>query len=179
VYQLLGASDFILRPQPDLVFFRDQSVWIGDQVAVASPAGAGRRLPAELTGIVYAHHPLFAGTKSLYRPGLEPLHGGDLLLAAPGVIAAGCCPPAGVVRLARGVFDAGLAHTVLVVPSGHPDRRRAWTGCGWWKPASGPGPGAGSSGTTPATCWCWPRGWWSRMSATWPRTPGCSGSVSM
>lgn len=43
VYQLLGASDFILRPQPDLVFFRDQSVWIGDQVAVASPAAAARR----------------------------------------------------------------------------------------------------------------------------------------
>jgi arginine deiminase len=82
VYQLLGASDFILRPQPDLVFFRDQSVWIGDQVAVASPAAAGRRLPAEPTRIVYAHHPLFAGTKSLYQPGLEPLHGGDLLLAA-------------------------------------------------------------------------------------------------
>jgi arginine deiminase len=122
VYQLLGASGFILRPQPDLVFVRDQSVWIGDQVAVASPAAVGRRLPAELVGIVYAHHPLFAGTKSLYRPGLEPLHGGDLLLAAPGVIAAGCSPP-GVERLARGVFDAGLAHTVLVVPSGHPDRR--------------------------------------------------------
>jgi arginine deiminase len=28
-----------------------------------------------------------------------------------------------VERLARGVFDAGLAHTVLVIPSGHPDRR--------------------------------------------------------
>jgi arginine deiminase len=38
------------------------------------------------------------------------------------VVAAGC-PPPGAERLARGVFDAGLAHTVLVVPSGHPDRR--------------------------------------------------------
>jgi arginine deiminase len=38
------------------------------------------------------------------------------------VIAAGC-PPPGVERLARGVFDAGLAHTVLVVPHAHPDRR--------------------------------------------------------
>jgi arginine deiminase len=36
-------------------------------------AAACRRLPAELTGIVFAHHPLFAGTKSLYRPGPEPL----------------------------------------------------------------------------------------------------------
>ena len=82
----------------------------------------GWGLAAELVGIVYAHHPLFAGTKSLYRPGLEPLHGGDLLLAAPGVIAAGCLPP-GAERLARRVFDAGLAHTVLVVPLGRPDRR--------------------------------------------------------
>ncbi len=122
VYQLLGASDFILRPLPDLVFFRDPSAWIGDQVAVASPAAPGPGLAAGLAGIVYAHHPLFAGTKSLYRPGLEPLHGGDLLLAAPGVIAAGCSPP-GAERLARRVFDAGLAHTVLVVPLGHPDRR--------------------------------------------------------
>ena len=122
VYQLLSPSDFILKPLPDLVFFRDPSVWIGDQVVVASPAVPGGGLAAELIGIVYAHHPLFAGTKSLYRPGLEPLHGGDLLLAAPGVIAAGCLPP-GAERLARRVFDAGLAHTVLVVPLGHPDRR--------------------------------------------------------
>jgi arginine deiminase len=122
VYQLLGTSDFLLRPLPDLVFFRDPSVWVGDQVAVASPAAASRRLPAELAGIIYSHHPLFAGTKTLYRPGLESLYGGDLLLAASGVIAAGC-PPPGVARLAGRVFDAGLAHTVLAVPLGHPDRR--------------------------------------------------------
>ncbi len=125
VYRLLSASDFILAPLPNLVFFRDPSVWIGDRVAVASPVARDRRLQAELTGVIYAHHPLFAGTvggKSLYRPGLEPLDGGDLLLAAPGVIAAGCSPP-GVTRLARGVFDAGLAHTVLVIPLGHPNRR--------------------------------------------------------
>jgi arginine deiminase len=122
VYQMLGTSEFILRPLSDLVFLRDPSVWIGDQVAVASPAAASRRLPAELIGVIYAHHPLFAGTKTLYRPGQEPLHGGDLLLAAPGVIAAGC-PPPGAARLARRVFDAGLARTVLAVPLGHPDRR--------------------------------------------------------
>jgi arginine deiminase len=50
------------------------------------------------------------------------MEGGDVLLVAPGVIAAGSSP-AGVARLARRVFDAGLAHTVLVVSLGHPDRR--------------------------------------------------------
>jgi arginine deiminase len=122
VYRLLGASDFIIEPLPNLVFVRDSSVWIGDRVAVASPAGPGQRVAAQLTDVIYAHHPLFAGTKTLYRPGLEPLEGGDVLLAAPGVIAAGASPP-GIERLARPVFDAGLAHTVLVVPLGHPDRR--------------------------------------------------------
>jgi arginine deiminase len=122
VYRLLGASDFIIEPLPNLVFVRDSSVWIGDRVAVASPAGPGQRVAAQLTDVIYAHHPLFAGTKTLYRPGQEPLHGGDLLLLAPGVIAAGC-PPTGAVRLARRIFDAGLAHTVLAVPLGHPERR--------------------------------------------------------
>jgi arginine deiminase len=55
VYQMLGTSEFILRPLSDLVFLRDPSVWIGDQVAVASPAAASRRLSAELIGVIYAH----------------------------------------------------------------------------------------------------------------------------
>jgi arginine deiminase len=122
VYQLLSGSDFIIEPLPNLVFTRDASTWIGDRVAVASPAVPEQRTGAQLTDIIYAHHPLFAGTKSLYRPGFEPLEGGDLLLTAPGVIAAGSAPP-GVERLASGVFDAGLAHSVLVIALGHPARR--------------------------------------------------------
>lgn len=118
VYQLLGSADFIIDPLPNLVFTRDSSAWIGDRVAVASPPVPGRRREAQLAGVIYAHHPLFAGTKMLYQAGLEPLDGGDVLLAAPGVIAVGCCgqsAPPGVERLARRVFDAGLAHTVLAV----------------------------------------------------------------
>lgn len=118
VYQLLGSTDFIIDPLPNLVFVRDLSVWIGDRVAVASPVARGRRREARLVEVIYGHHPLFAGTKMLYSADLEPLDGGDVVLAAPGVIAVGCCgqtAPPGVERLARQVFDAGLAHTVLVV----------------------------------------------------------------
>ena len=117
VYQMLSPADFILEPLPNLVFARDTSVWIGDRVAVASPRLPGRRREAQLAGLVYGHHPLFSGTKTLYQAGMEPLDGGDVLLVAPGVIAVGCCgqiAPPGVARLAREVFDAGLAHTVLV-----------------------------------------------------------------
>jgi len=116
VFGLLGAWDYVIDPLPNLLFTRDSSVWIGDSVAVTSPLG--RRAEAELAAIVFAHHPMFAGTKRLYEPGHELLAGGDVLLLAPGVVAIGIgaqTSPAGMERLARRVFDSGFAHTVLAV----------------------------------------------------------------
>jgi arginine deiminase len=117
VYELLDRHDFVLDPVPNLVFTRDSSVWIGDRVAVSSLGARGRE--ACLLAVLYAHHPRFAGTKMLYGPHLEPVAGGDIVLLAPGVIAVGVSEqtsPAGVERLARQAFLAGLAHTVLAVP---------------------------------------------------------------
>jgi arginine deiminase len=116
VFSLLGAWDFVIEPLPNLVFARDTAVWIGDSVAVTSPAG--RRQEAELAAIVFANHPLFAGTKQLYAPEHELLAGGDVLLLAPGVVAIGIgaqTSAAGMERLARRLFDRGLAHSVLAV----------------------------------------------------------------
>lgn len=116
VFGLLGAWDYVIDPLPNLVFARDSSVWIGDRVAVASPRG--RTAEAELAAIVFGHHPMFAGTKRLYDPGLEELAGGDVLLLAPGVMAIGIggqTSPAGMERLARRALDSGFAHTVIVV----------------------------------------------------------------
>jgi arginine deiminase len=120
VFELLDRHDFVVDPLPNLTFIKDSSVWIGDRVAVTSMAGSARRRESEILGVIYAHHPRFAGTKSLYRPGLEQVDGGDLLLLAPSVIAVGVgrqTTAAGTERLARRVFDAGLAHTVLAVPT--------------------------------------------------------------
>ena len=116
VFGLLGAGDYVIDPLPNLVFARDSSVWIGDSVAVTSPPG--RTAEAELAAVVFEHHPMFAGTKRLYEPGLEELAGGDVLLLAPGVVAIGIggqTSPAGMERLARRALDSGFAHTVLVV----------------------------------------------------------------
>jgi arginine deiminase len=116
VFGLLGAWDYVIDPLPNLVFARDICVWIGDSVAVTSPPG--RRQEAELAAIVFAHHPMFAGTKRLYEPGHELLAGGDVLLLAPGVVAIGIgaqTSSAGMERLARRVLDTGFAHTVLAV----------------------------------------------------------------
>jgi arginine deiminase len=119
VFELLDRHDFVIDPLPNLTFCRDSSFWISDGVAVASLAAPGRSREAELTQLIYEHHPRFAGTKCLYWPHQEHVEGGDVLLLAPSVIAVGVgarTTTAGVERLARRVFDAGLAHTVLAVP---------------------------------------------------------------
>jgi arginine deiminase len=119
VYALMDRHDFVIDPLPNLLFTRDSSVWVRDRVAVTSLAMPARRRETTLTRAIYRYHPRFAGTDLLYGPDLEPLEGGDVLLLLPGVLAVGVgerTTPAGAERLARRVFAAGLAHTVLVVP---------------------------------------------------------------
>ena len=121
VFELLDRHDFVLEPLPNLIFTRDSSFWIGDRIAVASLASARRRRETDLATIIYQHHPRFAGSKWLYWSDLEDLDGGDVLLLAPGVVAIGIgqrTAPAGAERLARRLFETGLAHTVLAVPIG-------------------------------------------------------------
>jgi arginine deiminase len=119
VFELLDRHDFALDPLPNLVFTKDSSFWIGDQVAVASLAAERRRRETDLATVLYRHHPRFAGTKWIYHSALEHVDGGDVLLLAPGVVAIGVgnrTTPAGTERLARQLFDAGLVNTVLAVP---------------------------------------------------------------
>ncbi|RZU33997.1 arginine deiminase [Blastococcus saxobsidens] len=118
-YQLMDRSDFVVPPLPNLLFTRDSSVWIGDEVAVTSLAMPARRRESTITAAIYTHHPRFAGTEQLYAANLEHLEGGDVLLLAPGVVAVGVgerTTPGGAERLARRLFARELAHTVLVVP---------------------------------------------------------------
>jgi len=119
VYQLMDRHDFVIDPLPNLLFTRDSSAWIRDRVAVTSLAMPARRRETSITDAIYRYHPRFTGTELVYQPMLEHVEGGDVLLLAPGVIAIGVgerTTPAGAERLARRVFAAGLAHTILVVP---------------------------------------------------------------
>ncbi|HEY1178968.1 MAG TPA: arginine deiminase [Phytomonospora sp.] len=118
-YTMMDRHDFVIDPLPNLLFTRDSSVWIGEQVAVTSLAMPARRRETSLTGLIYRHHRRFTGTTRLYEPGLESVEGGDVLLLAPGVVAVGVgerTTPAGAERLARRIFAGKLAHTVLAVP---------------------------------------------------------------
>jgi arginine deiminase len=118
-YELMDRSDFVVPPLPNLLFTRDSSVWIGDEVAITSLAMPARHRESTITAAIYTHHPRFAGVEQLYGSGLEHLEGGDVLLLAPGVVAVGVgerTTPGGAERVARRAFARGLAHTVLVVP---------------------------------------------------------------
>ena len=118
-YRLMDPHDFVVPPLPNLLFTRDSSVWIHDRVAVTSPSMPARRRETWLLDAVYAHHPRFADAPRLYSPGEEWLEGGDVLLLAPGVLAIGVgqrTTPAGAETVAARLFEAGLAHAVLVVP---------------------------------------------------------------
>jgi arginine deiminase len=119
VSALAQSDDFVIDPLPNLLFTRDSSAWVGDQVAVTSLAMPARRRETSLTEVIYRHHPRFAGTELAYERGLEPVEGGDVLLLGPGVVAVGTgerTTPAGVERLAHRLLSRGLAHTVLAVP---------------------------------------------------------------
>ena len=119
VTSLLASDDFLIDPLPNLLFTRDSSVWIRDRVAITSLAMPARKRETQLTELIYSKHPRFVGTPSIHGWHHENVEGGDVLLLAPGVIAVGVgerTTPAGVERLARQVFEADLAHTVLAVP---------------------------------------------------------------
>jgi arginine deiminase len=118
-YRLMDSHDFVVDPLPNLLFTRDSSTWIGNRVAVTSPSMPARRRETTLTDAIYRHHPRFAGTEEVYEPGGQWLEGGDVLLLGPRVLAVGTgqrTTPSGVETLARKVFAAGQADTVLVVP---------------------------------------------------------------
>jgi arginine deiminase len=119
VTSLLTHDDFVIDPLPNLLFTRDSSVWVRDRVAITSLAMPARERETQLTELIYTRHPRFKGTPTIHGWQREYVEGGDVLLLAPGVIAVGVgerTTPAGAERLARQVFGADLAHTVLAVP---------------------------------------------------------------
>jgi arginine deiminase len=121
VARLAGPAEFMVPPLPNALFTRDSSVWVDDEVAIASPSMLARQREASLTRAIYSHHPRFAGVELLYGASREEawFEGGDVLLLAPGVVAVGVgqrTTPAGAEAFALRAFAAGVAHTVLAVP---------------------------------------------------------------
>lgn len=119
VRRMHHADDFAIHPLPGLTFVRDSSLWIGPRFVITSSTSRVRERESSVVDLIYAHHPMFAGTRRAYDSQIAPVEGGDVLLLAPGVIAVGVSErttPAGAESLARSLFDDGLARTVLAVP---------------------------------------------------------------
>jgi arginine deiminase len=121
VARMATPGEFVVRPLPNLLFTRDSSVWVEQHVAVTRPSMDARQRETTLTGVIYRHHPRFAGTPLLYGGSRDEawFEGGDVLVMAPGVVAVGVgqrTTPAGVEAFATRAFSAGVAHTVLAVP---------------------------------------------------------------
>src|SRR4051812_31784672 len=115
----MQRGDFVVPPLPNLLFTRDSSVWVGDEVAVTSLAMPARHRESTITAAVYTHHPRFAGVEQLYGSRLEHLEGGDVLLLTEGVVAVGVgerTTPGGAERLARRGVAPRPGPTRLVVP---------------------------------------------------------------
>jgi arginine deiminase len=119
VTSLLASDDFLVPPLPNLLFTRDSSVWVEDHVAITSLAMPARERETQLTELIYTMHPRFAGTPTIHGWHREFVEGGDVLLLGGGVVAVGVgerTTPAGAERLARQMFAAGIAETMLAVP---------------------------------------------------------------
>jgi arginine deiminase len=119
VTALLQPYEFLVAPLPNLLFTRDSSVWIRDHVTITSLAMPARSRETQLTELIYTYHPRFVGVPRIHGWQKEHLEGGDVLALADGVLAVGVgerTTAAGAERLARSVFDLGLARAILVVP---------------------------------------------------------------
>jgi arginine deiminase len=120
--QVPAPDGFVLPPLPNHLFTRDTSAWIYDGVSINVMAKPARRRESIHYDAIYRHHPLFAAEDhavwSDQLGGKAQLEGGDVLVIGNGCVLIGMgerTRPAGVERLARRLFDAGSATSVIAV----------------------------------------------------------------
>jgi arginine deiminase len=120
--QVPALDGFVLAPLPNHLFTRDTSAWIYDGVSINAMAKPARRRESIHYDAIYRHHPHFAGTSchvwSDELGGAAQLEGGDVLVIGNGCVLIGMgerTRPAGVERLARRLFHAVSATSVIAV----------------------------------------------------------------
>ncbi len=128
-WELLRADDFVLTPLPNHLFQRDNSCWIYGGVTINPMAMPARQRESLHTRAIYTHHPMFAGKDFITYLGgddrdLRPatMEGGDVHVVGHGAVLVGMgerTTPMAVEALARALFDAGQATTVVAVELPH------------------------------------------------------------
>jgi len=121
----LRDDDFLLRPLPNHLFQRDNSAWIYDALSINPRAKPARKRETISSRVIYHSHPMFAdaGIPFLYgndSAAHEPstIEGGDVTVIGNGAVMIGMgerTTPQGIETLARSLFAAGTADTVIAV----------------------------------------------------------------
>ncbi|MFC7218359.1 arginine deiminase [Streptomyces polyrhachis] len=122
-FHALDPDDFLLGPLPNHLFTRDTSCWVYDGVSVNAMKWPARRRETVHFEAIYRHHPLFTGTDFRFWSGGQEdypstIEGGDVLVIGNGAVLIGMSErttPQAVEMLARGLFQAGSARTIVAL----------------------------------------------------------------
>ncbi|MFJ2116411.1 MULTISPECIES: arginine deiminase [unclassified Streptomyces] len=127
-FHVMGLDDFLLDPLPNHLFTRDTSAWIYDGVSINAMRWPARQRETVHFEAIYKHHPLFAGSGAPagdfhhWSEGQDDypstIEGGDVLVIGGGAVLIGMSErttPQAVEMLARGLFAAGSATTIVAL----------------------------------------------------------------
>ncbi|MFD1832123.1 MULTISPECIES: arginine deiminase [Streptomyces] len=128
-FHVMEPDDFLVAPLPNHLFTRDTSAWVYDGVSINAMRWPARRRESVHFEAIYRHHPLFApagegGERGFHlwsgEQGDHPstIEGGDVLVIGSGAVLIGMSErttPQAVETLARGLFAAGSARTIVAL----------------------------------------------------------------
>jgi len=125
-FHVMDLDDFLLGPLPNHLFTRDTSAWIYDGVSINAMRWPARQRETVHFEAIYKHHPLFtspqAGEFHHWSEGQDDypstIEGGDVLVIGNGAVLIGMSErttPQAVEMLARGMFAAGSARTIVAL----------------------------------------------------------------
>jgi arginine deiminase len=127
-FHVMDLDDFLVAPLPNHLFTRDTSAWIYDGVSINAMRWPARQRETVHFEAIYHHHPLFTAQESpaggfhVWSEGQDAypstIEGGDVLVIGNGAVLIGMSErttPQAVEMLARGLFAAGSARTIVAL----------------------------------------------------------------
>ncbi|MEU6083863.1 arginine deiminase [Streptomyces sp. NPDC047108] len=123
-FHVMEMDDFLLAPLPNHLFTRDTSAWVYDGVSINAMRWPARQRETVHAEAIYRHHPLFtqSGAFHVWSEGQSAypstIEGGDVLVIGNGAVLIGMSErtaPQAVEMLARGLFAAGSARTIVAL----------------------------------------------------------------
>lgn len=114
--------ELLIAPLPNTIFTRDNSAWVYEGLSLSSMYWGARNRESILIDAIYRFHPAFDYDYPVVFDGVHGdqghsfIEGGDVMPVGKGVVLAGMGERStyqAVSRLAKGLFDAGMAERVI------------------------------------------------------------------